>query len=130
MNIVVTHFIENDTALVSVPLTNSDQSVTLYQETFNSLIAQGLDPRWKLQRMQILEKGSNVSVTRLAAGAEKGEKVRLIDRDPTNLRKDNIVVITSTTNSKEQLKQSRRHQFNPVTIQHEYINPNHIENIT
>jgi hypothetical protein len=128
MNIVITHFIENDTPLVFVPLTNSDQVVTLYQETFNSLVAQGLDPRWKVVGKQILEKGRNISVTRLAADADKGQKVRLLDRNPFNLRRDNLAIQLSTARAKDKLK-TERHNLNPVTISHEYINPNHIEKI-
>jgi hypothetical protein len=123
--ITIIHRIENDTAIVEVPLTNSDKVVRLYQETFDELIAKKLSPVWKLVRGQILEVGSNLSVTRLAADAKAGHKVRLLDKEPTNLRRDNLAITSGMSNAKDKLKE-RTHNFNPVTIKHQYINPQHI----
>jgi hypothetical protein len=129
MNITVEHRIENDTAIVEVPLSNSDRVVRMYQQTFDELINRKLSPVWKLVRGQVLEVGSNLSVTRLAGDALAGQKVRLLDHDATNLRRDNIAITLGTSNAKDKLKE-RTHNFNPVTINHIYHNPTNIENIT
>src|SRR5437879_5988900 len=91
--IEVTHFLDEDgIPLVSVPLTNIDKNVTLYQEDFNRLFQSGLDPRWRLSLGQVLERGSaRVSVARLVANAKKGDKIQYLDRNPCNLRRDNLV---------------------------------------
>jgi hypothetical protein len=93
MILEVTHDLDEEgNSIVLVPLTNSDQSAVLYQEDFNSLIDKGLDPRWRISNGQIIERGKGrVSIARLIADAGKGDKVQYKDRNPCNLKRDNLV---------------------------------------
>lgn len=100
MKIEITHFLDEDgSALVSVPLTNSDTNVILYESDFNSLYETGLDPRWRLSMGQIIERGRDrVSVARLVADAKKGDKIQYLDRNPCNLKRDNLVTAEGNSN--------------------------------
>src|SRR5581483_11715317 len=93
MQIEITHDIDQDgTPIVFVPITNSNQTAVLFEEDFNRLTDIGLDPRWKLANGQVLERGrSRLSIARLVADAKAGEKIQLKDRNPFNLRRDNLV---------------------------------------
>jgi hypothetical protein len=130
--ITIRHFIENDTAIVSVPLSNSKRSVELYQQDFDCLTASGLDPRWTLSNGQILERGTRLSVTRLVADANKGEKVRLLDNDPCNLKRCNLLKGRGggRFSAKDRLSniEERPHKFK-TTINHLYDQPKHLKEI-
>jgi hypothetical protein len=91
--IEITNFLDEDgNPIVSVPLTNTDKSAILYREDFDRLIKLGLDPRWRLSMGQVLERGrGRVSIARLVANAKEGEKIQYIDKDPSNLKRDNLV---------------------------------------
>jgi hypothetical protein len=129
----VTHYLSEDgEAMVSVPLTNTNQQVSLYQETFNSLIEKGLDPRWMLSNGQILERGTRLSVTRLVANIGKGEKVQLFDGNPCNLKQDNFVIGKGGGKYRAMdklLSPERTHKFkNKATLEHKYIEPDWMKN--
>jgi hypothetical protein len=86
------HRDEDGNHVVSVPLTNTDKTVKLFQEDFDRLMRSGLDPRWRLSNGEVFERGrSRLSIKRLIADAAKGEKVQLLDGDPCNLRRDNLI---------------------------------------
>jgi hypothetical protein len=87
MKIEITHFLDEDgSPLVTVPLTNTDAEVILYEADFNSLYQSGLDPRWRLSMGQVIERGRDrVSVARLVANARKGDKIQYLDRNPAIL---------------------------------------------
>lgn len=127
--LAITHFLDEDgTPLVSVPLTNSDKSVVLYQADFNQLYELGVDPRWRLSYGQILERGrSKLSVTRLIANAKSGDKIQILDRDPCNLKRDNLVTAAGGGMSKTRDKLflgNRPHKFlNTVVLKHVEILP-------
>src|SRR5215813_13729275 len=91
--ISVEHFQDNGRACVSVTLKNYDKPALLYQDDWNRLIEAGIDPRWKLKNSQIVTQGRKpVSITRLVAEAAKGAWVTLIDGNPCNLKRSNIVI--------------------------------------
>ena len=133
--IEITHFLDEDgIPLVSVPLTNSDQKVTLYQDDFNQLYSMGLDPRWRLSIGQVLERGKGrVSISRLVANANPGDKIQYLDRDPCNLRRENLLTASGAG------KYKTRDVFDPMTrkntflkekvsLKHIYINPSWANN--
>jgi hypothetical protein len=90
--IPITHFLDEDgTPCVSVPLTNDQNSVVLYQEDFNLLISLGLDPRWRVGQGQIFETGrSKISIPRLIVDAQGGDKIEYLDRNFLNLKRSNL----------------------------------------
>ncbi len=113
--------------IVCVPLTNApDQKVQLNRDDFDLLIEMGLDPRWKLENGQILERGTRLSITRLVADAKSGEKIHLIDGDPTNLKQNNFLRSKggSGSDAREQLSPLKRpDKFRRFQIKHKNINP-------
>lgn len=116
MLIEITHFLDEDgSPLVSVPLTNADANVTLYEADFNLLYQSGLDPRWRLSMGQVIERGrGRVSVARLVANAGKGDKIQYLDRNPCNLKRDNLVTAEGSgqSNAMDKLDVSNRsHRF-------------------
>jgi hypothetical protein len=132
--ILITHWMEQSTPIVSVPLTNSNRLVCLYQDDFDYLMALGLSPKWVLTNGQILERGTRLSVTRLVADAKKGQGVKLFDKDPTNLRHPNLILVRAggRLNARDVLRNTEERPYNldKPTLTHKYIIPNHIENIT
>lgn len=112
----VTHFLDDDgVPVVSVPLTNSEKRVQLYQEDFNRLIEEGFDPRWRLSNGQVLERGrTRRPVKRMVAGIGKGQMVRLFDGDPCNLKRSNFII-----------GPDRRVE---AILEHDYINPDYKRN--
>jgi hypothetical protein len=134
MRLEITHFMEDETPCVSVPLTNSELKVTMYQDDFNKLYELGLDPRWKLSRGQVVSRGrKGVSIARLVAEAGKGDKIQYLDRDPYNLRRSNLVFGkgAGTHNTRELLSpQNMQHTSlrDKVTLTHKYINPSWMNN--
>src|SRR5262245_31157537 len=99
--LTVTHYLDNKSKIpcVSVPLTNIDKKVYLRQDDFYRIISQGLDARWRLENNQIIERGTRLSVTRLVAQADHGQRVLLIDKDPCNLKRDNLAIGKGGTGS-------------------------------
>lgn len=117
---------EDDTPLVSVPIKNSETAVLLWQSDFDDLLDKGLSPRWRLSQGQIFEEGTRVSVTRLVADAQAMQKVSLIDHNPLNLKRSNLAVRPGNGgfNTKQKfLTEDRPHRLNPITIDHQYIQP-------
>jgi hypothetical protein len=97
---------EDGTPLTRVPLTNTDQTAVLFQQDFNFLIKKGLNPRWRLSNNQVLESGrGRVPISRLIVDAKVGEKVYIKDRNPCNLKRNNLVVTSGNgrTNTREKL---------------------------
>lgn len=126
MQIEITHFLDEDgSPLVSVPLTNAEASVTLYEADFNSLHQSGLDPRWRLSMGQVIERGrGRVSVARLVANAKKGDKIQYLDRNPCNLKRDNLVTAegNAKSNAMDKLDLSNRsHQFLKEKVELKHI---------
>jgi hypothetical protein len=78
--------------LVTVPLSNSNRTVTLDAVDFESLMAKGISPRWKLSQAGKVMVGNNHTVARLILDAGKGFRVRYLDNDPTNLRRTNLIL--------------------------------------
>jgi len=118
------------TALVSVPLTNTDKTVVLYQEDFNDLIRSGLSPLWRLMQGQVLERGrARVSISRLVKNAKAGQKIYFIDKDPCNLRRSNLLTAIGCSKSKtrDKLKNRPRSSFlkERVELKHIYIKPSY-----
>ena len=91
MKIEIKHDLDTNgmTPIVLVPLTNSDQKVTLYETDFDTLMKEGLYPVWRLSSGKVLERGSQISVARLVMDAKENEKIYFKDGNVGNMRRDN-----------------------------------------
>jgi hypothetical protein len=89
--------------VIVVPLQASWGCARLFEEDFQRLIDAGLSPFWSYNsngggvsyvRASLSggRCGEQVSLARLVAGAKKGQRVRYRDRDPRNLRSDNLYI--------------------------------------
>jgi hypothetical protein len=99
--VTITHSMDNNNEpIVSVPMTNVDKSALLRQDDFNRLYEAGLDPRWRFGQGQVYERGkSKVSISRLIADANPGDKVQYRDNDGLNLKRDNLVIANGSSKS-------------------------------
>src|SRR5436190_93838 len=101
--LLITHSLDEDgvTPLVSVPLTNCDKNVILYQSDFNSLYEMGVNPLWRLSNGQVFERGrQRLIISRLIVDAQSGDKVQILDKDPCNLRRSNLLLSVGSRKSK------------------------------
>jgi len=129
--ITIKHSVWNDNAIVEVPLSNDKRSVRLYKLDFDTIIARGLCPIWRLDNGQILERGTRLSVTRLVGDAGQGEMIRLADGDPTNLTRPNLLKARGRGkfSASDRLSSDERpHRFK-TTINHLYDEPKHMKEI-
>jgi hypothetical protein len=124
--VLVTHFMSEDgeTPLVSVPLSNIEKDVILFEGDFNELISRGLDPRWKLTSGLVYTRGEKkISIARLIVDAKKGDKVKHQDGNPLNLKRDNLVSAggggRETTNDRVKLPTKRLN----FRLEHKYNKP-------
>jgi len=82
--------------IARVPLMNSADKATVYEDDFKFLMDLGVSPHWKWSTGQVSVgngKG-NLSIARLLIDAGKGQKIIYLDQDRTNLRRQNLVVST------------------------------------
>jgi len=122
MKIEIKHDLDADglTPIVLVPLNNSDQKVTLYETDFEALLQKGLLPNWRLSSGKVLERGSPISVARLVADAKAGEKIYLKDKNPCNLRRDNLLIASggNSRTSARQKRLSEQRPHYPIELKH------------
>jgi hypothetical protein len=132
--VTVTHELDPDgnTQLITVPLTNVDQSAVIFKEDFDFLLSLGVDPRWRLSANLVLVRGKHEPVSRLIVDARKGEKVRYKDGDPTNLRRSNLFKVSGAGKSDAQEKQKTNPSMRtePVRINYRNIPPSWIDGLT
>ena len=88
-------------AIVLVPLGEHQGTATLYQEDWRRLIDAGYRGSWFLdsngtgsQYVKLMHRGRNRRVARLLMDEPSNRVVRYRDRDPTNLRMENLVLST------------------------------------
>lgn len=94
--------------LVHIALANTDQRATLYVEDYQRLMDAGFSPNWQhaadgqgnayatLSAYNPQGVDCLVPVARLIAGAEAGQTVRYADRNPLNLRIENLKLMRGT----------------------------------
>ena len=126
--VTVTHSLDDDdgTPIVSVPLINSKQIAILNQSDYQELISIGVDPRWKLARSQVFERGRTlVSIARLIANAKKGEKVQYKDGNQLNLRRKNLVISIGAGKHTERDRLNKEHGVlrDKVEVKHNHKLP-------
>jgi hypothetical protein len=124
MKIKVNHELNEDgIPIVKIPLTNSDRLVVLYEQDFNTIIELGVTPIWKLTNNQVFARGrGRFPIARLVANAKAGETIKLIDKDPCNLKRDNLL----TTGG--QGKFNTRDKLTPIYKKHSFWTLEHIYN--
>lgn len=86
--------------VVFVPLANGKGIARVLPDDFDALVAAGFTKSWSLnsngggnayvRAYQSNASGRHVTVARVIAGARSGQCIRYWDRDPTNLRADNL----------------------------------------
>ncbi len=88
------HFIRDRLQLVSLPLYNEDDVVILEERDFNELMDLGLSLTWTLRHGVVWVRcnGRAISVARLILDLGSGQVVKYLDKNPTNLRRSNLVV--------------------------------------
>lgn len=106
------HFTDPDgTACVRIPLANDRGYAELYADDYAALMAAGISRNWTLNYPSLARTGGSQCyvqchvptryrnkhgnwtaqvVSRLIMQAGAGERVRYADRNPTNLRRDNL----------------------------------------
>lgn len=86
----------NGKELVKVPVKNTDRSAILYKADFDELIAIGLNPRWSIYQNKIVAVLPKVRrygyIDRVMMNAKGGQIVRHINRDPFDLRRNNLFI--------------------------------------
>lgn len=91
--LTIVHSIDKNTGerIATVPLTNSGNRVTLLEQDLDMLIRAGFPLTWRFANKQVATCGKQkVLVARFMVAAKKGDKVLFKDKDPCNLRRDNI----------------------------------------
>ncbi len=85
--------IKHQDGLCWVPLANSDKSAVLDELDLEELIIIGVPLDWKFTNGYVwVSFGSTkVSIARLILDASKNHKVLFLDRDPLNMRKENLI---------------------------------------
>ena len=125
--LTITHFKDGDlTPMVSVPLTNVNESAILYQDDFDLLMSLGLDARWRLNANLVIARGNGqIPVARVIADSKKGEKVQYEDGNPLNLRRENLLTVTGGGKSSARDKLNKRPDIlqKKITIDHIHIKP-------
>ena len=129
MKLQITHFQDSDgNKLVAVPLTNVDNKAILYESDFDKLLKLGIDPRWRFTVNQVFERGkARVSIARLIRNAGLKESVRYLDKDPCNLRTENLVICPGggRYGTTERLNPETRptRVFDKVELEHKNVLP-------
>jgi hypothetical protein len=76
----------------------------------------GISPYWKLSQGQV--KTEKLSIARLIVDADKGQKVQFLDRNPTNLRRENLVRARGGGLFRARDQISRAHRFHKPELKH------------
>lgn len=116
----------NGKPVVKVPLSNSNQFATLYEQDFNDLTGLGLSLKWSqasdgMVRVNVTGR-PNLSVARLVTNAFK-ETVSYANGDKTDLRRDNLILDDSGRgNAKSRARDlvKPRSHYNKLEIEHVY----------
>jgi hypothetical protein len=110
MTTEIIHSLDDDgEPVVTVSLTNTDKKAVLYQEDYNKLIEQGLDPRWKfLQNRVVLRGERKIAISRLIMKAGKGDIIKYLDWNPLNLKRTNLMVAKGAGKSTAKLSPHNR----------------------
>lgn len=112
-------------SIVSVPLANSDRYATLNEQDFNELVELGISPAWKQGAdglVQVSVPGrTNLTVARLIADASK-ERVRYLNRDKNDLRRDNLVLDSHGLRAKLRARDliAPTPRLNSIEVEHVY----------
>jgi hypothetical protein len=114
--------------VVSIPLTNSDLKVAMYEHSLNELEAAGIPLAWRLVQGDVCLRGDKkVRVARLVRKAGKGDIVQFRDGCRTNLKTDNLTLSNSKDLANETLSIRRTNQhverIERATIEHKQARP-------
>jgi hypothetical protein len=105
-----------------VPLMNSTDKATIYEDDFRLLMGLGLLPYWKWSTGQVCvgNGNGNLSIARLLLDAGKGQKVVYLDQDRTNLRRENLVLSTGggKSRTRDQIVITHKLRSNRPGIKH------------
>ncbi|MFI5420598.1 MAG: hypothetical protein ACHQ1H_06485 [Nitrososphaerales archaeon] len=107
----VIHAFEDGRKIAIVPLSNSKLKAKLLETDFNELMKIGAVLPWRLVQgtVYVRNKSHLISIARLIIDADKGQQVSLLDGDPCNLLRSNLVRIAG--NSRYRARDMIDHQF-------------------
>jgi hypothetical protein len=91
--ITIKHFEKDGVKLVQVPLRGTDKFITMNEEDFDWLLFVGAHPIFKLKQNTVFItcKRKQIPVGRLLANCGRGENVRYLNSDVTDLRASNLL---------------------------------------
>jgi hypothetical protein len=95
ITITITHFKdERGRALVRVPIARSDRFCTLEEQDFSALLELGTPVHWvwKQDCIWVRSGGKSIAIGRILLDCSPGQCLRYINHDPTDLRRDNLVL--------------------------------------
>jgi hypothetical protein len=111
---VVLHGYEGGQRIVFVPFSNSKAKAKLLEKDYNELVKLHVGLPWKFAvgRVFVRSGGRNLSIARLILDAKKGEVIRHIDHDPTNLIRSNLLRVDGhgQHRSRDLIRRSYKHQ--------------------
>ena len=84
----------NARQVLSIPLGNFDRYVSIYRQDYEELMTFGISPKWKYNQghVWVRHNGKDLCVGRLILDAGKRQKYLLLDKNPLNLKRDNLVL--------------------------------------
>jgi hypothetical protein len=110
----VLHGYEDSERVVYVPFSNARGKAKLLEKDYNELVKLHVGLPWKFAvgRVFVRSGGRNLSIARLLLDAKKGEVIRHIDHDPTNLIRTNLLRVDGHGMyiSRDLIRRSYKHQ--------------------
>jgi hypothetical protein len=116
----VIHTLENGRRIVIVPLSNSTRKVKLSETDYKELdkLDVGLPWNWSLEQVWVRNAGRLIAVARLILDADKGEQVRCVDKDPTNLVRTNLIRVAGSSKYKARERLRAMFKWHTPNITH------------
>jgi hypothetical protein len=116
----VVHTLENGRRIVIVPMSNSSRKVKLLETDCKELdkLGVGLPWKWSLEQVWVRNAGRLIAVARLILDADKGEQVRYLDKDPTNLVRNNLIRVAGSSKYKARERLRPAFKWNTPDIIH------------
>ena len=90
----------NNNNVMYLPLGNKRKSnAMILQKDFEELMSFGISPKWSyhLGHVWVWHNRRKLPIARLICDAGKGQKVVLVDKNPLNLKRDNLLLTIGTS---------------------------------
>jgi len=82
--------------VVYIKLSNHDAKVSIYEKDYKELISFGISPKWFYHQNNVWVRHNRrkLAITRLLLDAGPGQTVKQIDKNPLNLKGDNLLLVS------------------------------------